>query len=166
MLFLFVMKYNWIFISLNKTGMIYVYFLRTDINISFTYRSQLNRMTFYTYIFSFLIIFFVVSHNVEVQFINLEEFYDTERKDSRFSLSVTDIFWQDFHSLIIIGFLEMLSRTDLGETWMLLLVSISVLECMNVCKALTCAMCVLRNFVDYLRACKHKCIFLVSVIIE
>ena len=96
--------------------MIYVYFLRTDINISFTYRSQLNRMTFYTYIFSFLIIFFVVSHNVKVQFINLEEFYDTERKDSRFSLSVTDIFWQDFHSLIIIGFLEMLSRTDLGET--------------------------------------------------
>ena len=68
-------------------------FLRTDINISFTYRSQLNRMTFYTYIFSFLIIFFVVSHNVEVQFVNSKEFHDTERKDSRFSPSVTDIFW-------------------------------------------------------------------------
>ena len=87
------MKYNRIFISLNKTGMIYVYFLRTDINISFTYRSQLNWMTFYTYIFNFLIIFYVVSHNVEVQFVNSKEFHDTERKDSRFSPSVTDIFW-------------------------------------------------------------------------
>ena len=68
-------------------------FLRTDINISFTYRSQLNRMTFYTYIFSFLITFFVMSHNVEVQFITSEEFYDTERKDSWLFLTVTDIFW-------------------------------------------------------------------------